>query len=272
MHPDLSILKPYQERIERAIQDHLRDFGPPSDLKEACAYALSSGGKRFRPVLVYMMAEAIRSPHDVTDAALAVEYFHTASLLADDLPCMDDDAERRKRPATHVVFGEATALLASYALIAAGYEAIARCACHRPDVCALAIKNASFNTGILGATGGQFLDLYPPGQSREILERINHMKTVTLFEISFVFGWLFGHGAVDRLDLVKQAAAHFGRAFQLADDIDDLDQDEVNMATVLGIEEAGRLVVDELDQFFAVMDQLRVDSSEFRALTSLIGL
>ena len=74
-----------------------------------------------------MVADGLKQGCDVTSAALAIEYFHTASLIADDLPCMDDDDTRRNRPSVHKVYGEATALLASYALIAAGYGAIATC-------------------------------------------------------------------------------------------------------------------------------------------------
>ena len=136
-------------------------------LRDACEYALSNGGKRFRPALVLMIAESLGHQADAMEAALAVEFFHTASLIADDLPCMDDDEERRDHPALHVKYDEATALLVSYGLIAGGYGCLARCAqilkssnapfAQEADrICVMALENSTFNTGLLGATGGQF--------------------------------------------------------------------------------------------------------------------
>src|SRR5437016_8742652 len=118
-------LAPYKARIEPAIVSSLSRFGEKTELRDACEYSLQTGGKRFRPAIVYMVTDALKSKNDVTDAALAVEFFHTASLIADDLPCMDNDDFRRGRPTTHKVYPESVALLASFALIAAGFEYIA---------------------------------------------------------------------------------------------------------------------------------------------------
>src|ERR1700722_633886 len=105
-----SILKPYQQQIEQKLQESIEQLGAKSKLRDACEYALLNGGKRFRPILVIMIANALGKKFDVTSAALAVEFFHTASLIADDLPCMDDDDERRSKPTLHKVYGEGTAL------------------------------------------------------------------------------------------------------------------------------------------------------------------
>ena len=110
-------------RFEAALLKKIESMGEKSALLDACSYSLTNGGKRLRPLLVLMVAEAIGSV-DVMPSALSVEFFHTASLIADDLPCMDDDALRRGLPALHKAFGEAPALLASYTLIAAGYGGI----------------------------------------------------------------------------------------------------------------------------------------------------
>src|SRR5947209_4745416 len=105
-----SVLNPYKERFEPHLTKAILSFGDKNNLRDACEYALSSGGKRFRPALVYMMGDALGGSKDIDGAALATEFFHTASLIADDLPCMDDDDMRRGRPTVHKMYGEATAL------------------------------------------------------------------------------------------------------------------------------------------------------------------
>ena len=118
-------MRPYQKLIEEKLLESISRLGPKNHVRDACEYALLNGGKRFRPALVLMVAADIGYDVDVIPAALGIEYFHTASLIADDLPCMDNDDERRNKPTTHRVYGESTALLATYALIAAGYACVA---------------------------------------------------------------------------------------------------------------------------------------------------
>ena len=157
--PLAALLKPYQQRFEVAVKKNLFLFGENGKMREACEYALLNGGRRIRPSIVFMVAEALKRQAEVSHAALGAEYIHTASLVADDLPCMDDDDERRSKPAVHKVFGEAVALLASYALISAGNSCIPACvaaiqSAAKPvsDVDAnllgiLALENAAANTG-----------------------------------------------------------------------------------------------------------------------------
>lgn len=251
------LLAPYQKRIESAIEQHLMQMGPKNPLKDACAYVLSTPGKRLRPALVLMVQEMLSPDFNAMPSALAIEFFHTASLIADDLPCMDDDDERRNRPSAHKMFGEATALLASYALIAEGYGLIAKNAEIMPGkkdgILTLALDNSSYNTGIFGATGGQLYDLMPPDRSEKTIRHIIHMKTTSLFEISFVFGWLFGGGDQNRLDDVKKAAQHFGLLFQILDDLDDYERDKreqgLNIAVELGLEKTLGLFNEELKAY-----------------------
>lgn len=249
-------------------------FGPKTPLRDAVEYALRNGGKRFRPAIVYLVAEALGKPFSVTDAALSIEYFHTASLVADDLPCMDDDDERREKPALHKAFDEATALLATYALISAGYDRIRLAAeLHEdPRVLSLAIESASKNTGILGASGGQYLDLYPPQIDEMTLLQAIDLKTGTLFEISFVFGWVFGGGDLNQLNLVKRAALGFGRAFQISDDFLDLAEDQhgMNYPQVAGRERARELMLSELTAYEEALKKLRLESPELLGLAQLV--
>src|ERR1700733_960225 len=121
-----TILSEFQEQVDTVIIKNLDLIGPKSSIRDACEYALTSGGKRIRPAIVLMVNKSLGFGVDATYAALATEFFHTASLVVDDLPSMDDDDERRDRPSTHKVFGEAAALLTSYALISAGYMSLAK--------------------------------------------------------------------------------------------------------------------------------------------------
>jgi geranylgeranyl diphosphate synthase type II len=250
----------HRDKIEQEIAKSILSFGDKTKLRDACEYALTTGGKRFRPLIVILIAEALGNDLNVYESALAVEFFHTASLIADDLPCMDNDDERREKPSLHKVYGEAIALLASYALITAAFEKIHSNAMVMQDAgapfshfsdraCTLALESATHCAGILGATGGQFLDLFPPNQSLDTVKQVIYKKTVTLFEVSFVLGWLFGGGDVSKLEKVKRAAYHFGMAFQTADDLADMLQDEkkqreVSIARLIG-KERGILFFDE---------------------------
>lgn len=284
----LPLIKPYQTKIIQGIQKNIESLGPKSQLRDACEYALMNGGKRLRPALVFMVAEALGASCDVMPAALSIEYFHTASLVADDLPCMDDDDERRNNPSVHKKYGETIAMLASYALIAAGYGCLAQNAqilnqaglsysANSDRLCVLALENATHNTGLMGATGGQFLDIFPPDLTLSTMLEIIHKKTVSLFEISFVSGWLFGGGDPAALAIVKKAASHFGTAFQIADDLDDMEQDainhcKVNFACCFGQAQAIKTIQQEISQYKHAIANLNLSNTDLIPLIDLIKI
>lgn len=279
-----AVLNPYKHKLEAALKSSIPSFGIKTHLRDACEYALTNGGKRFRPALVLMIAEALGNQVDVTSAALAIEFFHTASLIADDLPCMDNDDERRNKPSLHKAYGEAIALLSTYALIAAGYECLAKNAKFIKEsklpfskdsdrICTLALENATFNTGLSGATGGQFLDVFPPDLTLPTLKKIIHEKTVSLFEISFVLGWLYGGGRIELLEEVKKAASSFGMAFQIADDLGDVTQDalngrKVNIAAVCGVDAAHQMFHEEIELYQKRLIELKLDTPPLKSLAS----
>lgn len=258
----------YRSRIETELRRFIEQMGEKNGLRDACEYALLNGGKRLRPILVLMIADALGHGHDVMPAALSVEFFHTASLIADDLPCMDDDDVRRNRPSLHKAFGENVAILASYALIAEGYGGIYRNGLkNRSADAILCLAWATRCAGIGGATNGQFLDLFPPDAKLETIKKIIFQKTVTLFEICFVFGWIFGGGSADGLDAVRKCAYHLGMAFQMADDLlDDLQdqQSPINIAAACGREKAIGLFEEELRAFTSSLKELGLWNSAFQ--------
>lgn len=184
-----------KENFEKALKQE--------DLDEICLYALGGEAKRIRPYLVFMAATA----GDPMAAALAVEYLHTATLIIDDLPCMDDSDERRGRPTLHKVFGESSAILASYSLIADAYKLVASMP--------IAVELVSRAMGRFGVTGGQIMDLQLEAPSEEKFLTTCRMKTGALFSLSLQLGSLFGNEKRNWREIGEQ----FGILFQLLNDI-----------------------------------------------------
>ena len=283
--PDLSLLKPLQDRFEADLREHIDQLGEKTRLRDACAYALFNGGKRIRPLLVMVIAKALGRGLDVKEVTLSVEYFHTASLIADDLPCMDNGDVRRNHPSLHCVFGETVSLLASYALISAAYEKIfagtrvlslaAAPVCDRAhEVCSLALGHAAHCAGILGATGGQFLDLFIRPSTEAGVREVIYKKTVTLFEVAFVFGWLFGGGGLGRVHKVKEIALHFGMAFQIADDFCDGFEDGdkgFNAVQCLGKKRAHAIFEREMELLRGKIAALSLRSPEFDQMVDFLA-
>jgi geranylgeranyl diphosphate synthase type II len=257
----------YVNFFEKELIASIERMGDKSALRDACEYALLSGGKRLRPLFVLMIGKCLGKTHaDLIEAALAVEYFHTASLIADDLPCMDDDDQRRNRPTLHKVYHESIALLASYTLIALGYEGIYRSGqiAHSNEATIKALKLASKCAGIQGATHGQFIDLFPPDHSIETFEKTILQKTATLFQLSFAFGWLFGGGDPAVLPKVEQAALHLGIAFQISDDLQDLGSDRnETFCSLLGFEAGVDRFEAEMHSYETLMQELGIWNDEF---------
>ncbi|MEI8328609.1 MAG: polyprenyl synthetase family protein [Chlamydiia bacterium] len=277
----------YRDKVEQEIAKSIVSLGNKTKLRDACEYALTNGGKRFRPLIVLMVAEALGKGLNVNDAALSVEFFHTASLIADDLPCMDNDDERREKPSVHKVYGETIALLASYALIIAAFEKIhsnskvmressTPYSGSSDKVCVIALESASSCAGIQGATGGQFMDIFPPYLNLEVIKQVIYQKTITLFEVSFIFGWIFGGGDLGKVDQVKQVAYHLGMAFQIMDDIGDLLQDDknqrdINMARLVGKERALLIFEDEMKQFEKQLSDLQLLTPSFKKMSDMLS-
>jgi len=261
----------HRDKIEQEVAKSILGLGEKTKLRDACEYALKSGGKRFRPLLVLLVADALGNNLNVIDAALSVEFFHTASLIADDLPCMDNDDLRRNRPSLHKAFGESTAILASYALIAEGYGGIYRNGKNHPEGALLCLEAATRCAGMCGAVNGQYLDLYPPNDALETIQKVIYQKTVTLFEISFIFGWIFGGGDLQRLDAVKQGAFHLGMAFQIADDLIDGSQDSrINMVRGVGRDLAMGMFDEEMNAFISSMKGLGLWNEDFQEMVLLL--
>jgi geranylgeranyl diphosphate synthase type II len=225
-------LKPYlkkkQSNVDAALGKIWDRFEPyPTPLVEAMRYSLEAGGKRLRPILCIAAAEVVGgSETEVMDAACALELVHTYSLIHDDLPAMDDDGFRRGKPTCHKVFGEATAILAGDALLTAAFEVLARVSCQRssyPQVIHLIARAA----GASGMVQGQMMDLASEEKavSWEDLKILHRLKTGALIEASLQAGAILGGGSSQQVAAVRSYGAHVGLAFQVADDVLDVEGD-----------------------------------------------
>ncbi len=224
------LLQPYRSAIEPALEA-ATEFGPgcPEKLREAIRYALLAPGKRLRPALVMMSAEACGgSISDALAPAVAVEMIHAYSLIHDDLPAMDDDDLRRGRPTTHIQFGEATAILAGDALQAAAFSHLYRY-CREPARAARLMGELALAAGPAGLVGGQEDDLAAeniridqfasPLAARKHLESIHRRKTGDLFIACAKLGGIAAGGSDEQIDALVQFAGAFGLAFQITDDV-----------------------------------------------------
>ncbi|TWT59235.1 polyprenyl synthetase family protein [Allorhodopirellula solitaria] len=224
------ILQPYRDAIEPAL-DEATQFGQgcPDRLKQAIRYALLAPGKRLRPALVMMSAEACGGAiSDALVPAVAVEMIHAYSLIHDDLPAMDDDDLRRGRPTTHIEFGQATAILAGDALQAA---AMAHLYTHTPDRARAArmMGELAMAAGPAGLVGGQeddlaaeslqIADFASPLAARLHLESIHRRKTGDLFIACAKLGGIAAGGSDAQIEALVGFATAFGLAFQITDDV-----------------------------------------------------
>ncbi len=236
----------------RVINDYLSDIIDRRDrdikqLSEAMNYSLMAGGKRIRPSLVLEFNRLARGAETFSDRALpfagAVELLHTFSLIHDDMPCMDDDDLRRGMPTNHVVFGEATALLAGDALLTEAFRLITAETVRNPSDCEAAAKAAAClaaHAGYKGVCGGQMIDLLLEDAKGpvddELILKMYTMKTSDLLAASCAIGCI----SAKRYDLVPEAeefGRSFGIAFQITDDILDVTGDVRKIGKPVGSDE-----------------------------------
>jgi geranylgeranyl diphosphate synthase type II len=242
--PLADFLADQRARVESLL--NLR-FGPlagqvPAALFEAMRYSLLGGGKRIRPVLCLAFADAVRRASAgrlAEDAACAVEYVHTYSLIHDDLPSMDNDDLRRGRPTSHKVFGEAVAILAGDALLTEAFSLLAEGAePQRASLCAELARGA----GATGMVAGQVLDIAEDRPADEgYLTRTHRLKTGALIRAACRMGVIASGGSFEVLRIADAYGEAVGLAFQITDDILDATGDPSQLGKPVGADaSAGR--------------------------------
>ena len=196
----------------------------PGNLNDAARYALLAPGKRIRPLLTLFAAvEFGADMGDALDVACATEMVHTASLVFDDLPAMDDARRRRGQATVHVEFGESTAILAGVALLNQGFATIARASRLSAETRVALVDRLAVAVGFDGLVTGQDKDLNDreAGATVARLERLNHQKTSVLFEAALEMGARVAGAGERPITALRQVAAHLGLAYQIADDLFD---------------------------------------------------
>src|SRR5262245_44386797 len=216
-------------RVDEALEKYTQyPADCPHELAEAIRHSLLAPAKRLRPMLVLLAAEACGcDSRRAMPAACAVEMVHTYSLIHDDLPAMDDDDLRRGRPSCHAKFGEATAILAGDALLAQAFEAIAT-GIQPPAVAAQCCGELARAAGACNLVGGQEDDLKGEFTSRGIddLVLIQRRKTGAMIRVSLRLGALVGGAGEAKLAALSLYGEKLGMAFQIVDDLLDLEGDE----------------------------------------------
>lgn len=209
------------EALEAAIPP---DSEAPQVLHKAMRYSVFSGGKRLRPILSLAAAETVSQAQGALAGAMspavAVELFHTFTLIHDDLPSMDDDDMRRGRPTCHKVFGEAIAVLAGDALQALAFEVVSRSTPMPPYAVHELVHELAEAAGSRGVVGGQVEDLLAGTNPSEEQIRFIHMhKTADLFHAAIRMGAMVGGATPETLKMLSAYAKAIGLAFQIADDL-----------------------------------------------------
>ena len=254
--------------------------------EEALRHVLDNPGSLVRPRLVFQIATAYGLDEQrARDLSIALEYFHTASLLFDDLPCMDDAEERRGVPCAHLAFGQAGAILAALALINRAYaltwRAVSECP-QRAQAPVLAYIERCL--GVEGVLNGQSLDLHYATlpHTRETTERIALGKTVSLIRLTLVLPAMLGGAAAREIQLIERIAMFWGLGYQIVDDLKDVLQgaeesgktasrdmllDRPNVATAIGVSDA----VERLHGFIKLGDRALVRLLKSKPALSFLG-
>ncbi|MEE0771850.1 MAG: farnesyl diphosphate synthase [Anaerovoracaceae bacterium] len=238
------------EDYKELVEEHLMDFIPEVDHKsitlyESMKYSLTAGGKRIRPVLLLAACDFCGgNVEEALPYACAIEYIHTYSLIHDDLPCMDDDDLRRGIPTNHKVYGEAMAVLAGDGLQSAAFEAMNRDMIlyfDNADALKKRIKASyeiSRGSGCRGIVAGQVADMeaMDKSSSKEMLDYIHLSKTAALIVAAVRAGAYLGNPDSETLDNLTIFAESLGLAFQIRDDILDVEGSEEEMGKKAGMD------------------------------------
>lgn len=249
--------------LRHSINLTLKDLLPPKstapvNLHHAMHYALLAPGKRLRPMLTLLtVCEPQRTQLETLQLACVSELVHAASLILDDLPCMDDAKQRRNQPCTHLLYSESTAILASVNLLNLAYGVIARCRTLAPETKVLISAHLSEVVGSMGLVGGQVEDLRNDAQQASAVQQLYHRKTGCLFEFAVVTGARLRGMEDAKIGALKFFSRAFGLLFQIYDDVLDYktfggttgkdtgkDAAKNTLLTALTPEQAGNVIAD----------------------------
>jgi geranylgeranyl diphosphate synthase, type II len=261
---------------------------PPENIHKAMRYSLFAGGKRIRPILCLSAATAVGgSISGVEDAACTLEMIHTYSLIHDDLPALDNDDLRRGRPTCHVVFGEAMAILAGDALLTLAFQVLSRVAMPADRRIDLVQELATSSGTVRGMIGGQVHDIEGEGKppTAELLESIHRAKTGALLRASVRMGAICAGASAEQYDALSRYGEHVGLAFQIIDDVLDVEQPsealgktagkdavqgKITFPAVYGLEQSKQMADAELGRAHQCLDIFGESAHWLHELADLI--
>ncbi|HWZ30863.1 MAG TPA: farnesyl diphosphate synthase [Bryobacteraceae bacterium] len=228
-----------QKRVDAALDRCVPpETENPATIHRAMRYSLFAGGKRMRPLLAIAAADAVSdAPTGIEFAAGALELIHTYSLIHDDLPALDNDDLRRGRPTCHKVFGDAMAILAGDALLTLAFEVLAKLECVDAQRRVQLVSELAAASGTVGGMiGGQVNDLEGEGKfpTAHLLESIHRAKTGALLRASVRMGAIYAGAGLDQLDALTRYGEHMGLAFQIVDDVLDVEQSSEALGKTAG--------------------------------------
>ncbi len=280
-------IKNRAERIDGIVAGYLPKVeGFPRTVCEAMSYSVEAGGKRLRPMLMEETFRMFGGDSDVVKPFMAaIEMIHTYSLIHDDLPALDNDDYRRGRQTSHVVFGEAMAILAGDALLNYAYETACKAFDMDDDAkkVADALKILARKPGVYGMLGGQVVDVEMTGRplTRDQLEYVYENKTGALIEASMMIGAVLAGATKEQVAAVEKIASDIGMAFQVQDDILDVCGDsqvlgkptmsdeengKVTYVTIHGIEKSRQYVRELSERAIRELEETDGDSEFLREL------
>ncbi|WEG14321.1 polyprenyl synthetase family protein [Pullulanibacillus sp. KACC 23026] len=236
-------LSEQQKLIEEHLERLIARLEGPERLRASMIYSLQAGGKRLRPILLLAVIDALgKNCEWGLDAACSLEMLHTYSLIHDDLPAMDNDDLRRGKPTNHIEFDEATAILAGDALLTYSFECLARASALSSETKIKLIQMLAKAAGPEGMVGGQMNDLQAEGQQITLseLESVHRRKTGRLLTYAIVAGAVIGEATCQQLAALEAFSDHLGMAFQIKDDILDVEGDEALLGKPVGSDETNQ--------------------------------
>jgi geranylgeranyl pyrophosphate synthase len=262
------------DALRGQIEARLQSLTPTGSdpLAAAVRHSLLAPGKRLRPILTALSAEHFGGDSRLAiDPGCAIEMVHTASLVFDDLPCMDDAALRRGRPTVHTAFGEPAALLAGVALLNEAFGVLARSPSLPDDARLALVARLSAAVGFDGLVTGQLRDLEEPEQSRsaQALASLNHQKTGVLFVAACETGAVVAGADAKACAAAREFGRRIGQAFQIRDDLIDVgaglsdaskdagkDADKTTLVSLVGAERARAALDAELEAGLAALAEV----------------
>jgi geranylgeranyl diphosphate synthase type II len=278
-----------RKRVDEAL-DHWvpADTVPPHSIHKAMRYSLFAGGKRIRPVLCMAAAESVMDfPQGAEQVACTLEMIHTYSLIHDDLPAMDNDDLRRGLPTCHKVFGDALAILAGDALCTLAFEVLGQAPCNPARQVDLIVELARASGSVGGMIAGQVQDIEGEGQKpdAELLQTIHHAKTGALLKAALRMGGIFAGADQQQLAALSCYGEHIGLAFQIVDDVLDVEQPsgklgktagkdaqqhKITFPAVYGMERSHQMAEDQLHHAHLALSPFEGRAERLRQLADFI--